>query len=345
MTQKLWLLGCLLLVVVAFSITVFALSSVVVPIGADYYFHLKISNLIAQGNIVGAWQFPLTENYFPYGFLFFHFLIAPLSLTGNPYFGAMTLEALLMPITFALTVWLMIKKSNVQSAFITGICLLGSIAFLDGTLQLRPQSLDMLLYPLMLMAVFSVEKKNFITLALVTIYSHGIASLSNIYGVAIKLLREKQWRKTIIAGLIGTLPVILLSIYYIQGAFHKWFTIAGVNNSNPQQTMFWTNPIFIPFYSGITLFGFIYLFKKHKNYFESLLWYGILASTIMIPFWADRWLQYISIPLSCIIGLGLKDASIKKLALVLPILVTISFLYVSYWWFISASHQWWYPGA
>jgi hypothetical protein len=261
----------------------------------------------------------------------------------------------------------MVRKASLKAAFFTGLCLLGSIAFIDGTIQLRPESLDLLFYPLMLLMVLSVKKKSFIGLALVTIYSHGLAALSSIYGIALKLLKTKEtepqilsdgsmlvktnphnpfypWRKTILAGLIATLPIILISIYYVQGAFHKWFTLAGANQSNPQQTLFWTQPlIFIPFYSGLTLFGFVFLLKRHKSYFESLLGWGVVASMIMIPFWADRWLQYVTIPLSCLVGLGLKDAGKTKLLLAVLILSSISFIYIYYWISISANHMWWQP--
>jgi hypothetical protein len=346
MTQnKTYLIGCLSLIAIAFSITILAVAFVAKPIGADTYFHLHISQLISQGNIIEAWNYPIQENFFPYGLLLFHFLEAPLYYTGNVFLSARILEALFMPLTFLFTMFLMVKHVNAKAAFFTGLCLLGSLAFVDGALQLRPESLDLLLYPLMLFAVLSIKKKSFIISALAAIYGHGLAALSNIYGVALYLLKEKQWRKTITAGLIGTLPILALSLYYIQGAFHKWFTLAGTNNSNPQQTLFWTQPlIWIPFYSGLTLFGFVFMFKRNKNYFESILTCGILASAIMIPFWADRWLQYIAIPLSCLVGLGLREASTKKLLIILPILVTVSLLYISYWWFIGLSHQFWQPG-
>ena len=344
MTQKLWLIGCTFLIAIAFSITIFALSTVAKPIGSDFYWHLHVATLISQGNITSAWNYPLEQNLFPYGLLTFHFGLSILILSGNVLFLSKLLEALLMPMTFTLTMYLMIKKASVKAAFFTGLCLLGSIAFLDGTIQLRPESIDLLFYPIILFAILSVKKKTFIGLALVTIYSHGLAAYSSIYGLALKLLREQKWRKTIIAGLIATLPIILISFYYVQGAFHKWFTLAGANQSNPQQTLFWTQPlIFIPFYSGLTLFGFIFLLKRHKGYFESLLTWGIVASAIMIPFWADRWLQYITIPLSCLVGLGLKDASKTKVYVALLILGSIAFIYTYYWLNISFYHQWWQP--
>jgi len=343
-SQKFWLIGSIALIAIAFSITIFALSTVAKPIGSDFYFHLHMATLISQGNISGAWAFPIEQNFFPYGFLAFHFLLSGLVLVGNTYFWAKLIEAILMPLTFTFTLYLIVKKVSAKAAFFTGLCLLGSIAFLDGTIQLRPESLDILLYPLMLLAVLSVKKKTFVGLALVTIYSHSFAALSNILGVALKLLREQKWRKTILAGLLLILPIVIVSFYYVQGAFHKWFTLAGANQSNLQQTLFWTQPlIFIPFYSGLTLFGFVFLLKRHKNYFETLLCYGILGSMIMIPFWADRWLQYITIPLSCLVGLGLKDVSKTKLLVATLILVSISFIYIYYWLNISYYHQWWQP--
>lgn len=344
MTHKIWLINCIILIAISFSITVFAVSTVTKPIGSDVYWHLHIATLIRKGNFTEAWLYPLTENMFPYGLLLFHFGLSALVLTGNPYFWALIIEAVFMPLTFTLTLWLMTKKVSAKAAFITGLCLLGSLAFVDGSMQLRPESLDLLLYPIMLFAVLSFNKKSFIGLALITIYSHGLAALSNIYGVALQLWRNFEWRKYITIGVIAALPVILISLYYIEGAFQKWFTLAGTNQSNPQQTLFWTQPLlFIPYYCGLTLFGFVFLLKKHKSYFEVLLASGVVASAIMIPFWADRWLQYITIPLSCLVGLGLKDASTKKLMFVLPVLLAISFLYVLNWYLISWSHLWWQP--
>jgi hypothetical protein len=345
--QKPYIFACLLLIAIAFSITIYATSVVTKPIGADYYFHLDMATLISKGDVAGAWNYSLSHNLFPYGFMLFHFALSLTALSGNPYFWALIAEAILMPTTFTLTIYLMIKKASPKAAFITGLCLLGSLAFIDGTLQFRPESIDLLFYPLMLFAVLSVKKKSFISMAVITIYSHSLAALSSILGITLKLFKDNkyQWRKYLLIGTATIIPVLAVSAYYVQGAFKMWFTLAGANNSNPQQTLFWTQPLaFIPFYSGLTLIGFAFLLKRHKSYFESLLSWGILASAIMIPFWADRWLQYITIPASCLIGLGLKDTSTKKLAVIMPILLAVSFLYVIYWWMISINHAWWQPG-
>jgi hypothetical protein len=344
--EKLFLVGCILLIAVAFSITVSAEASVAKPIGADFYYHLNIATLISKGDIVGAWTYSIQNILFPYGFMLFHFGLSGIVLSGNQFLWARVLETVLMPTTFALTMFLMVKKANAKAAFITGLCLLGSLALVDGALQLRPESLDLLLYPLMMFTVLSTKKKTFIGLAIVTVYSHSIAALSNIYGFSLKLFKENKynWRKTILVGVAAIVPVLAVSIYYIQGAFKMWFTLAGANNSNPQQTLFWVQPLaFIPFYSGLTLLGFMFLFKRRKSDFESLLSWGLVWSMIMIPFWADRWLQYAAIPLSCLVGLGLKDASANKLLVVLPILFMFTAFYVMYWLFISFSGQWWQP--
>ena len=339
------LTGCILLILAVFLITILATTSVSKPIGADFYFHLDIAKYYAQGNFVAGINYSLTNNYFFYPPAF-HLSLAPLVWSGNPYFYALVLETLLMPLTFAFTIYLMNKYASAKAAFITGVCLLGSLAFVDGTMQLRPESIDLLLYPLMLLTVLSTKKKSFIVMAVVTVYSHGAAALSNIYGIATKLLKDKvEWRKTITIGVVAITPVIAISIYYIQGAIHKWLTFGGANQSNPQQTLFWTQPLtFIPIYSGLTLLGFFFLLKKHKNPFESLLTWGIIGSTIMLPFWADRWLQYITIPLSCLVGLGLQNTKRWKLIPIYILLITVTAGYITYWILVGLLHGWWQPG-
>lgn len=345
MKLNIHVIGCLILIATAFLITTLAATSVAKPIGADTYYHLTVATYYSHGQIIEGLNYSLTHDLFFYPPIF-HFLITPLIWSNNPYFYARILEALLLPLTFAFTIYLMAKKASAKAAFITGLCLLGSLAFVDGAIQLRPESLDLLLYPMMLLAILNVKKKSFITMAVITAYSHSIAALSSIYGLTIKLYKDhKEWRRTILAGTAIVAPLLAISIYYVSGAFKMWFTLAGANTSNPQQTLFWTHPLtFIPIYSGLTLIGFAFLLKRHKSHFESLLSYGIVFSALMLPFWVDRWLQYITIPLSCLIGLGLQNVKGWKQIPIYLLLVTIAVGYIAYWVLIGLVHGWWQPG-
>ena len=342
--------ACIALCILAFAITLSAILSVSKPIGADYYWHLNIANMIADGNLGGAVSYLLSPvgNNFPYGFYisFFHFMLVPTVWSGNPYLYGLILESLFLPLTFALTVWLVAKKASWTAAFITGVCLLGTGAFLDGALQVRPESLDLLLYPLVVYCVLSFKPKSFLGMVVFTVYSHGVAALSNFYAFALKkALEEKRWRVYIKVGVLAIAPVLILTVGYLSGAFTKWFTLAGANQSNPQQTLFWTQPLwFIPIYGGSSLLGVFFLFKRNKSPLESLLLWGLLGSLIMVPFWADRWMHYISIPLSCLVGCGLAKYSTSDdnspFVMVIGFMLFAALLYTAYWFNISLIHGW-----
>lgn len=281
----------------------------------------------------------MTSNFFPYPPLFHLALATTLS---NPYLYARVLQVLFLPCTFALTLWLVYKHGNSKAAAITGIVLFSCWSFWDGALQVRPQSLDLLFYPLIVLALLETKKKTFSALSLATIYSHGIAPLSAIYGLTIPKLREKTWHLTLLLSALAIIPILAISVYYVPGAFKMWGPTA--QSANPQEYMFWNAPhAFIPVYAGATLIGIPFMFKRGKSQFETLLCYGIIGSLIMLPIWADRWLQYISIPLACLAGLGISRMEGKKLALTGIFLMSFLLFYLYYFLMLSVFHAWWQP--
>jgi hypothetical protein len=248
-----------------------------------------------------------------------------------------------MPTTYALILYLVHKTEGTKPAAITGIILLGGWAFMDGALQVRPESLDLLLYPITIMALLTYKKKIFITTALLTIYSHSLAAFSIIYGLALNKLRSKQWRKTIITTTILILPVLIVSGFYIQGAWQKWG--GAPPTENPQEYEFWTQPLtFIPIYCGSMLIGVPFLFRKNKSELETLLTWGLAGSLIMLPIWPDRWLHYSSIPLSILAANGISRMQGKKQFLFGVIIMMVFMLYYGTWLMMSVQGQWWQPG-
>jgi hypothetical protein len=333
-----------MLVIYAFAITAFIVMSVPLPIGSDTYWHNHVSGLIAKGDVAGAWNYTITENKFPYGFLAFHFLIAPLSWSGQPLLMTRILEMLLMPTTYAITLYLVYRfGGGVKPAAITGLVLLGGWAFMDGALQVRPESLDLLLYPIIVMALLTVEKKSLLLASVLTVYSHGIAALSIIYGLALSKFKDKQWKKTFIITALFILPVIILSLFYVQGAFQKWG--GAPPQENPQEYEFWTTPLtFIPIYAGSMLLGIPYLFRRNKSPLELLLTWGFIGSMIMLPIWPDRWLHYSSIPLSILAGIGIDRMQGKKKFIIGVAVLMVFMFYYAMWIQMSLTGQWWQPG-
>ena len=324
-----------------FVITATIVTSANLPIGSDTYFHLNVARLYGQGNFSGAFAYIQSINQMPFYPPVYHFLIAPIALSSDPYTGLRILEMIFLPVTFALTAWVVWKFHGPKAAFISGLVLMGGWAFLDGAIQARPESIDLLLYPLILWGLLSVQKKYTAFFSALTVYNHGLAALTNIFGFAIKKLRENTWRKTIILVVISIIPIIALSLYFFGGAMKQWATYTPTEN--PQEALFWTYPPWIFFYAGISLLGWIFFFKKPQSEIESLLRWGLVGNLVMLPFWADRWLQYSSIPLAMLVGINISRWHDKKLYIVLAAIFIGAWIYMSNFLLIAIFHGYWQP--
>lgn len=325
------------------------------PIGSDYYFHLNIATFLAHGDLGGAWNYTITLNHFPYAFFLFHFMLVPSVWVGEPLFVARVLQVLLLPATLALTMLLVYRFGNPRAAVYSGMILFGSWAFFDGVLQVRPESLDLLFYPLLVGAVLVGKRWRFVGYAVATVFSHGLASLSMLYGLVFGKFKDRGWRWPLIVGVLLVAPVIVMSLYYMGGAFQHWGTYTL--NENPQEALFWQEPLtFIPYYMGASCLGVPFLFKKNKSEFERVVFFGFLGLFLMLPLWADRWLHYISLPLAVLGGLGIDGLRGSlystrlegnwKLGFVLCLLCIFSVYVASYFSFSLGleGYRWWQPG-
>lgn len=346
------LLVCVMLVGYALSVSASAVLTSNFVIGADYYFHLDVATFYAKGNFEGGMNYILTNIFFPYPPVF-HLMLVPSVWSGAPQLFGRLAEIFFMPTTFALTLWFVVKYANSKAAAFTGLVLLGCWSFMDGALQVRPESLDLLFYPIIVGALLSGRKKLFTCLSIINVYSHGPAAISNIYGLALDKIREPKWRRTILLTLLISLPIIIISLFYIQGAFAKWGGYSPTEN--PQEAEFWNTPLsFVPAYMGSTLIGLVYIgrnlfvvrkkIKANLSNLESLLTWGFMGSLIMLPMWADRWMHYVSIPLAILAGLGLSRMQGKKQLVVGFAVISVFMIYYAMWIMMSANGVWWQPG-
>lgn len=333
---------------VTLCVSVFLLCALIVlsvplPLGSDPYFHLNISKFYFEGNFQDAFNYITSVNMMPfYPPLYHTVMLAPVVLSGAYYDGLRILEMFTMPLTFTFTLYLLYKYASPKAALITGLTLLGSWSFIDGALQARPQALSMMLYPLTIIALYACQKKRFILYSALSIYNHGVYAVSILLGPTLYRLKQKSWRKTVLAALIVSAPILALTGYYFGNGLEMWATLQPVEN--PQETLFWTNPAWIPFYSGLTLIGVMFLFAKSKSELETIFKYGFVANLIMLPIWADRWLQYSAIPLACLVGLNISRWHGKKLYVALSVIALGAWIYISFFLLNSVTANWWQPG-
>jgi hypothetical protein len=334
----------ILLFVFVLGLTICIIHSETYPLGSDTYFHLKLADLYVKGNFTGAINTMFTVIKYPYPPFFQAIVLGPIALSPNPYLGLRILEASLLPLTFLATMYLVWKHSSAKAAFFTGVALLASWSFIDGTLQARPESLDLLLLPIIVLAVLETRKKTAGIISSIMIWSHGLASISSLFGIFLLKLKDRTWHKTFLYIILAIIPVIILSLYFFDGAIKTWI-VGQTQTSNPQEYIFWHNPFpWILTYCGLSLLGIPFLLRRNKTKLETLLTFAFIGNTAMLIFWADRWLQYNAIPWAALFGIGISRWHGWKLYIAIGILTVVLAIYVSTFILYSINHLWWQPG-
>lgn len=341
-TKRFYSTLTILLVVFVFGLTWVIVLSEPLPIGADPYFHLHLAQFYVRGDFGGAWDLIFKTNDFFYPFFFQLIILGPVVLSGNPFLGLRVLELLFMPLTFVGVVGLVWRFVGVKAGFFCGLGLVACWSFMDGCFQARPESLDFLLFPLVLLFVLEVKRKGVGVLACVMVWSHGLAAVSSLFGVFVLKFREKVWRKSLVfVGLVVS-PVLVLSLVFFGGALKSWG--GGSALGDLQEMLFWTHPFpWVLFYCGLTLLGVPFLFRRNKSVLEILFVWSFVGNLVMLPFWADCWLQYSAIPWSGLFGIGVSRWHGWKLYAMFVFAVSVAALYGIIFWAYSFNHWWWQP--
>jgi len=323
-----------------FALLVTATLSNSAPLGADVHFHLDIAEVYSRGqngmfsktvfNVIG----------FPYPPIF-HLLLTPSVWLNLEFAWTRTLQVFLGFGCYLSVIALMKSYANTKTATITALALLGSFGFTDGTIQARPQTLDMLLLPWALHFFLSNKNRNFGLATIVLAWNHGVAALSGVWTLLFCKLKQKNV-KAFLATSLAVSPIILLTLIYLPNALSTW----GGHTETTQEILIFSNPFYmIPVYSGASLIGWVFAFYglfrwSRISDFSKALILSLFGLTVLIPLWADRFLQYASIPLCCLIGLYLSEH--RRLFIVFVPLVALAFiLNMANLWWITATGNWW----
>jgi hypothetical protein len=245
----------------------------------------------------------MQTNHLPYPPLF-HFLLVPGILLGVEISWVTWIQVLLMPIAVASFMFLTYKLYGTTLSFYGGLLILGSTAFLDRVVQPQPQALDFILLPLIFYAFLFMKRKNYSLLSVLIVWNHGIVSLSALGGSLLSCIKRHEW-KILTVFLVGSSLILALSLIYLIPALTQFSSTVP----NDQVYYFWHLPLFVPFYLGFLMIGFpiafykLYFWVKRKSIsaVDKLCLLTVASMSVMIPVWADRWIQYCSIPLALLI--------------------------------------------
>lgn len=309
------------------------------PIGSDYpNFHIKIAELYANGE--NGMFSPLVFEVirFPYPPIF-HLLLVPSVWLGFPNEMGLALEIILPAVSYLSFLLLVRKFRGENAALLGGLILFASTSYMDGVFQPRPNSLDLALMPVMLLFFLTDKPKSYLATAALMVYNHGAAAAAATYTLPLHKLKQP---KLLAATILIILPIAALTLYYFSGALTTW----SGHDENLQEPLIWSSPLtFIPKYAGATLLGFIAAAAiipqwKKTDLFDRTLILMLAGLTIMIPLWADRFLQYAAIPLAALAA----SYFIKKPKLKISIYGLALFLFIYYMvmmWQNTLMCNWW----
>jgi len=203
----------------------------------------------------------------------------------------------------------------------------------------------MLLIPVALFTYIQNKDNSFVASSVLIAYTHGIAGIANVWILPLYGVFKGNWKRSFIKLSIVLAPIILITLVYLGGAVGKW----GGSYDTYQEYLVFTKPQeMIPYYSGMCLIGWVFLAYNltrwnRLNELEKTLSLSLIGLTIMIPFWADRFLQYATITLACISALGLAKHK-RAQQIVLPLVALMYILVMTNLYWTTFTNNWWlYP--
>lgn len=314
------------------------------PIGVDVHFHLRIAEAWARGENGMFSEIVMRINKMPYPPLQ-HWLLVPVVLSGDTYFFTAVFQMCLLPIAVATMTYALWKiDDNKYSAVFAGLLVMGSFAYLDRTLVVSPQALNIIFLPLAMLFFVKRKLKLATVFATAMIYTHGVVGICLLGGIWIKALKKRKWLY-IILPIILSLPVILPTLPYMVTG---WNRMSG-GAENDQERGFWSNPLFFTLsylrFPFAGFFGAVYLVyewrkgRRHENNevveLQKIAILTLLATSIMIYPWADRFVQFSSIPLSMILATQFS-ASKKRNTWFRVVYFLFLFMYAALWLWLAA---------
>ncbi len=283
------------------------------PSGSDIGLHLRLANGWMKGDIPVFNESYFNNNY-PYPPAF-HITLALLSklLLTEPITIVSLLQVILYPLTYLSTFYLVYRKTDGFTSAMTVILLGTSPAFWDRSSQVIPQAVDLAIFPLAAYLYLTKRDRLFTAASVYLFYSHSMyAALPLLSLFLYSFIYERERLAVFLKILLISIPLIFVIGANLEGLLSESRSI-----NEEQEDAVLREPLFAIKYLGYPLFfllisSLIHLrFKKPQN-FEKLILLWIIALVPMTIFFPDRFIQYLSQPLSILAAITIADVVNNK---------------------------------
>jgi hypothetical protein len=332
------ILLCLMFFALAFSVSLYVSVAYLKPLGADIVFHLDVVDAYLRGENGMFAAHVMEINHMPYPPLF-HLMLLSWQALGLHFIFIRAIQAFLYPSCLLFILLIIYKFGDKNQVFFAGLALLGSMAYVDAVLQIRPESFDVLLWLILVYATLTNKGKLGIASAVLGIYNHSFGSLALSGGA---LLFKHRWKQILAVAVLGA-PIIIITFMYIPSMFGKWLGLYA----SPQAREFQNNFLSFSFtYLGALFAGLpIAVYEAFKwrtlTPLHKVALLTVASALVMIPIWRDRYYAYVSIPLAVLVSGFCASKANRWLRLFVAVYVMMFFAltYASLW--VSNLYGYW----
>lgn len=286
-----------------------------------------------HARIMEAWKDghnPLIEKEF-FGNRFFyppafHFTLSLIPLDTYTIFGL--LQVLLFPCILIIMYWFTQKFYGGYVGVVAVCLVISGFAFWDRPSQPIPNSIDVLLIPLVFYSYLSRRGTPFVLVSVYLIYNHLLYPMFPLGVLFVHVLfRRRDFLKNYLIIGVLCLPLFYLYIPYIP----DMLSFPQTNEYRvPQYIRFVANPLWGVAYLGyplflVGLFSIYHFLQKNKKETE---WVLILWALSFIPLlikFPHRGITYIAQPLAILGAVTIKERGGGNL--VLGVLLVVAFIY------------------
>jgi len=300
------------------------------PIGEDISFHLEM----AKEYYFGKWMMNDVDSDLmgnigiPYPPLL-HFILLLGFLLKIPLTFPLLIQLFLYPLALYTTGMLVHKELSLKHSIIVLLLLASSYGFFDRTVQVQPQSFDMILFPLSIYFFLKKNTSGFMFSNCIMVYTHSYYSLFLFGSFVLFSLFRRDRIKMVIFSFITFLPIIIITLPYIISTLQYMVS----TNQNIQEVYIVNNPLFLLGYlGGVSAFVLLVLVRYKsinlKDDFQLLLLCWIVC-LLPLMFVMDRLITYMVVPFSILASIVIFKIDNRYIRMgLIGFVVMISILYM-----------------
>lgn len=244
------------------------------------------------------------------------------------------------------------KYYGSKMALVSGLCIIGTY-FAFAQMQARPQSLEVLLYPVAFWALMENKTKTFVLSIAAMFYTHSPISIALALGFVVYAFRQNHRDLKVWASVVAVLPILLYQGVYVfnQVFFRRWLAV-GDTGILPETIEFLSNPLWWMLSGlGVNMIAFAIipwlLYKwKDQTTFTKVMLYSFFGILIIIPTWYQRTLTFLVMPMTFFTAsfvVSLKNRYLQAALFILIFLQLVLFSIFPVWWMSPAEYftQYW----